>query len=529
MVISRREFLIAAAAAYAMWPNTAYAGPRSCGAPRQAAPQRRKGGESLPPLPLPATPMRRTEKKRPPSPPALVGKLEYGAIKWGIDERGQRYSYKDWTTDPADMQNLLKRFSAALHQRYREQQTAFDRFSYNPAEIPILYLTGHEGFELDDKSRGEMRRFYHDGGTLVGDACCGSQEYLESLLKESEIIMPERALRPIPQTDPIFHLAHDIASVELLMGGLKDSKPTKRETIMPRLHGYRLGCRWAEIFTPHDLSCGWDGHVHGPGTRIDIDDARNLGENLLFYALGNHSLGTQWGTQFQYFQQGEPTRDQINLVKIVHSGDYDPNPSAIGRLLKHVASETTAEVKFEDKKVDLQKNPRTLFEYPAAYITGHDDFRFSDGEIATLRAYLSSGGVLIGEACCGSPEFDNAFRREIESVTGKPFQAVPHAHPLYTTTGNVRQSAFTDYAVSKISGLKKKGDTILEGITAGNQGIGTGQLSVIYSRLGLGWDGLPRPFSIGYEPKSGLDIGKAALTYSMMHACKPTERKIIPV
>src|SRR5712675_282456 len=43
----------------------------------KAAPQRRNAGEGFPPLPLPATPLRRSEKKREPSPPALVGNVTF--------------------------------------------------------------------------------------------------------------------------------------------------------------------------------------------------------------------------------------------------------------------------------------------------------------------------------------------------------------------------------------------------------------------------------------------------------------------
>ncbi|HIJ65673.1 MAG TPA: hypothetical protein HPP77_06940, partial [Candidatus Hydrogenedentes bacterium] len=82
---------------------------KSCGVKSPpATPHRRKAAESVPPLPLPATPLRRTEKKRPPAPPALVGKLEYGKIVWATDENGRRYSYRDWTTDPLDIINLMK-------------------------------------------------------------------------------------------------------------------------------------------------------------------------------------------------------------------------------------------------------------------------------------------------------------------------------------------------------------------------------------------------------------------------------------
>src|ERR1017187_10850634 len=56
----------------------------------QAAPQRRNGGEGVPPLPLPATPLRRSEKKREPSPPALIGNITFSdsalkkiGLSWG--------------------------------------------------------------------------------------------------------------------------------------------------------------------------------------------------------------------------------------------------------------------------------------------------------------------------------------------------------------------------------------------------------------------------------------------------------------
>jgi len=57
-------------------------GPVDCGPPPKAKPQSRTGGESFPPLPLPATPLRRTEKKRPPAPPSLVGKMALGPVRF---------------------------------------------------------------------------------------------------------------------------------------------------------------------------------------------------------------------------------------------------------------------------------------------------------------------------------------------------------------------------------------------------------------------------------------------------------------
>src|SRR5690349_12192060 len=81
-------------------------GPVDCGPPPRAKPQSRTGGESFPPLPLPVTPLRRTEKKRPPAPPALIGKMALGPVKFVVRD-GKRVQSRDWMTDPADLDSLL--------------------------------------------------------------------------------------------------------------------------------------------------------------------------------------------------------------------------------------------------------------------------------------------------------------------------------------------------------------------------------------------------------------------------------------
>ena len=61
-----------------LWAADGNSGPINCGPPPPAKPQHQTGGESFAPLPLPVTPLRRSEKKRPPSPPALIGKMAMG-------------------------------------------------------------------------------------------------------------------------------------------------------------------------------------------------------------------------------------------------------------------------------------------------------------------------------------------------------------------------------------------------------------------------------------------------------------------
>ena len=93
--------------------------------PPPAAPQRQNAGEGFPPLPLPATPLRRSEKKREPSPPALVGNVTFS-------EQAQKAGGVNWETTIIDIEQWVNFTNANLCQRYRFVGTDFGKFSYDP-------------------------------------------------------------------------------------------------------------------------------------------------------------------------------------------------------------------------------------------------------------------------------------------------------------------------------------------------------------------------------------------------------------
>src|SRR5438874_13776507 len=100
--------------------------------PPKAKPDRRNAGEGVPPLPLPATPLRRSEKKREPSPPALVGSVTFSPANL----RGAKGG---WETTIIDIEKWVEFTNGALNQRYRYVGTDFSKFSYDPTELSILY------------------------------------------------------------------------------------------------------------------------------------------------------------------------------------------------------------------------------------------------------------------------------------------------------------------------------------------------------------------------------------------------------
>jgi len=485
---------------------------RRCGtsAPR-AKPHRRKAGESFPPLPLPATPLRRSERKRQPSPPVLMGKVEYGKIVWDVDENGRRYSYRDWTTDPLDMANLLRLCRARLGINYRGIHVKFETFGYNPDEVPILYLTGHEELTYPAEIRQKLRWFLNDGGYLIGDACCGAKPFTEGFLRLIRELFPRRPLHVLPPDHPIYRAYYKIDQV----GYHKEGKPDWRTCVAgterraPYLMGVNLGCRTAVILTPFDLSCGWDGHPEPGGEGVVYDDARKLGVNMLAYCLGNYRLGRFLATKEVYHQEEDPSRDRLVFAQVVHDGDWDPTAKGVVHLLKFIESNTTLEVQFKRQAVSLDQ--AAALKYPMLYMTGHLDFKLSEAEVAGLRNYLRAGGFLFADACCGRKSFDRAFRREIKKALPEfDLKALPAEHPLFTTALDARQVSYSGQLAALQPNLKTPQ---LEAVQMG------GRLAVVYSRYGVGttWDGMERPYALTYAPGDARKIGLDIVVYAMTH------------
>jgi hypothetical protein len=485
-----------------VWADEGGSGPVDCGPPPPAKPQFRGGGESFPPLPLPATPLRRTEKKRPPSPPALVGKMALGQVRW-ITRDGKRVQYRDWMTDPADVQTLLGWTSDKLGINYRSTEADFEHFSFDPRELPALLFAGHNKFELTEEIRQKLARYVWDGGTIIADACCGWDDFIKSFRHEIELIFPGRPLRKLSRDDPIYASYYKLGDLTY--------KKANGSTFVeePCLEGINFGCRAGVIFSPRDLTCGWDGHEHPRGIRVIIDQARQVGANIVTYILGSFQLGRFLSTTKVYHEAGDATRDDFVFAQIVHEGDWDPDPSGVHNLLKFARDNSTLEVKFKRENVRL-KDPQAAT-YPLLYMTGHYDFVFSPEEASALRHYLKAGGLLLADSCCGRIAFDMAFRREMAKVLpDKQLQKLPLEHPLYHCHYDIKQVDYTPRVREDFGTLYSPP---LEGMTIDDK------LAVIYSRfdLGNGWEQFPHPYSYGLKDASALQIGTNVIVYAITH------------
>jgi len=466
--------------------------------PPKAAPQRRNAGEGLPPLPLPATPIRRSEKKREPSPPALVGNITFSAASLG--------GKSNWETTIIDIEKWVEFTNSQLGQRYRFVGTDFTKFSYDPTELPILYFTGWKPLPaFDDTTIEKMRQYLLDGGTWVVHSNCGRPEFNESFRREVARIFPDRELAPVPTDHPIFSAYHTIQQMRVRKGR------EAWKTIPPYLETINLGTRAAVIFSPIDLSCGWNADTNPieGGVLYDQGDALKLGANIVTYCLAEYQYGRFFAHQKIYHQATEATRDQLVIGQVVHNGDWDATPHGLPNLLKQIDQNTTLHVQF--KRVPVDPGKEDVFAYPVLYMSGQRDFQFNDDTRKRLREYFDHGGTMIIDNVIGGTEFDVAFRREIQKLyPDNAMKPLPLDHPIYTFLYDARQVTLAPLAQQLLPGVNTPR---LEAITV------DGLMPVIYSPLSMsaGWEQLPRAYDKGYADADALKLGVNVFMYVVTH------------
>lgn len=475
-----------------------------CGSKPPSSPHRRSAAEALPPLPLPATPLRRTERKRPPAPPPLIAKIHFGPTQpREFEHDGQIARYHDWNKDPGDIPMLLNLAGSALGIRYTSKGGKLDVFSTDPSQYPIYYYTGSDAFTLSDGEVEHLREFVRSGGTIWGDTCFGDPEFFQAFVAQMSKVLPDRHFHRLSPSHPLFHAFHHVDTVAYTR------EPPDAGNGEPIFYGVDLGCRTAIILSRYDVSCGWDGHIRESAINVHPTDARRLGINMVAYGLATHRLGIYQSTAKVYYEKEERARGDFVFAQAKLGENWDCQTNAIGNLLKAVATRTSAEVKFQRRVAELGKSD--LHEFPFLYLTGHYDFKLTEPEAMALKHYIASGGFLLASPCCGAREFDQAFRREILNVLpGAALQPLDPGHAVYHMLYEMDGVDYTQYAQSLDETLPA---LPLEGISLG------GTAPVIYCPYGIGggWRGFDHPFGRDVAHEDAVKLGVNIVLYSMTH------------
>lgn len=150
-------------------------------------------------------------------------------------------------------------------------------------ETPFLYLTGTTDFVLTVQERANLRRFLTKGGVLFVEASEGRVSFDAAFRAEIAQVLPGRELVALPPEHALFRQPQPVPVVKA-RPALAARRDNKIE-MTPELFGVELDGALAVIYSPHDLSAGWERAIAPYARGYEPAEATALGVNTLYYAV----------------------------------------------------------------------------------------------------------------------------------------------------------------------------------------------------------------------------------------------------
>jgi hypothetical protein len=473
----------------------------------EAPPKQISSSELIPILPgPPAVPESATERKRPPSPDYLMGK-----VIWGQSASIGDVTVQDWNLAGNDVGYFMQR-ARECGFSYHASNMKLNEFDFDPKRLPALMISGVRPLKFGPEQTRKLREYVLNGGMIVCDSVYGSPHFSESAVAVFNQMFPESRFRVLPPDHPLYHMLVNVDKVKYDCGEGSDK---------PALEGIYIGSRVGVLLSRQGLGCGWEGKMdifpilQKRGLKpsaYSVESARKIAENLAAYIIGYAQAGEIEGQPelFGLPDQKDPTAEFV-FAQVRHDGHWNSHPVAARSLLSRLKQRSVIPVNLKRVAVDPAKDD--LAPYPFLYLTGLDDFVLSAQAVTRLRKFVDDGGTLLINNSLGLAAFHQAVPRELGRVfADKSLKQLPDDHPIYRSLFKITKVEYSP-VLRKAKGAELNNQPVLYGMAFGEDK----RVRVIYSPYDLeaGWNEVYYPLLRGYEPLSAQQLGMNIIVYSM--------------
>ncbi len=292
-------------------------------------------------------------------------------------------------------------------------------------ESPVLFISGRDEIRLNAQQKSELKRYIESGKFVFAEACqgdgCGDNVAFDRSFRELMAeLFPESRLEPLGVDHPVWNAHFQIR---------------QPDAGWPLL-GLQACCRTSVVFCPRNLSGYWQ--LDRPGIFEDCPEAvqkqigycRQIGVNVAAYAT-NRVLEEKLDVN----ELGDSVVESLTgralvFPKLRLGGGDDDAASAWGNIQDFVASESSLQIDREKRFVS--PNLEQMSDYTMLFSHGRQRFNLGPEQREAIRQYIDNGGFLFVDTICSSPDFADAFRREMAQIfPDHSLQPIPPEHPLW--------------------------------------------------------------------------------------------------
>ncbi|MCK5906647.1 MAG: DUF4159 domain-containing protein [Flavobacteriales bacterium] len=183
----------------------------------------------------------------------------------------------DWYANPSALKNLIKFANDNISTRIISPYDIVDINSDAIYSYPFVHMTGHGNVIFTDIQIKRLRNYLDNGGFLHIDDNYGMHNFIT---REITRIYPERELKVLPYSHPIFHQTFSFEN------GLP--KIHEHDNKTPQAFAITHNNRVVLLYTHEsDISDGWeDAKVHNDPENLRLL-ALKMGCNIIEYSFTN--------------------------------------------------------------------------------------------------------------------------------------------------------------------------------------------------------------------------------------------------
>jgi hypothetical protein len=310
-----------------------------------------------------------------------------------------------WGNRPRDAANLARYAGRQLERPLNWQVVALDVDWWDWMDSPILSIASHRAPYFTDEDYEKLRQFAEAGGMLFLQADGDAQEFDTFAKAMAKRLFPKYPLKDLPANHPLNTVLYKV------------DPPIELKVV-------DNGDRLLMVYSPKDIAKYWqlrDQKQH--------ENEFRLGTNLFVYAAGKRELRNRLSSPYVSAPSAAPPNGTVGVARLKYDGNWDPEPGAWRRFANWMARSTGTGVAVDE--VSVAKLPPTTIA-PIASLTGTASFKLSPDELKALRGYVDGGGVLLVDACGGSPAFaESAIAAISAAFPEHPPQVMSRDHPLF--------------------------------------------------------------------------------------------------